>query len=121
MFFIGLGLLLGIGAYFVLSQIGKEAPALWGFPRHLAVGIPVAVLSAAHLLFGVLLAAFGARIFCFAGAVAATAVPIFYFFFMISATGVVPISLISAVTVAIPILVSARAGKYLSAGASKSS
>ena len=114
-FFIALSVLLAIAAYFSLTGINSSAPPLWGVSRHLAIGFPLALLSAMHLLSGALLAVSGRRFFGLAGAVASTLTTVFFFAFMFSATGTVPINLISIVLFALPILVWSRTGKFLSA------
>ena len=113
-FFIFLGVLLAIPAYLALRGISGNPPPLWGIPRHLAIGVPIAILSALHLVSGILLAIFGSRFFGIAGGIASTLVTAFFFVFMFSATGAIPINLISIVVVAIPIVVWSRVGKFLS-------
>jgi len=113
-FFIFLGVLLAIPAYLTLSGISGTPPLLWGVPRHLAIGVPTAILSALHLLAGILLAIVRSRLFAIVGGVASTLITVFYFVFMFSATGTIPINLISIVVVAIPIVVWSRVGKFLS-------
>jgi hypothetical protein len=113
-FFIGLGVLLAIAAYFMLaSSAGPTPPPLWGLPRRLAIGVPVAVFAGLHVLCGALLAATGLRPFCLGGAIASTLTTAFYFFFMISATGTVGLNLMTIIAVAIPIMVWSRAMGYL--------
>ncbi len=113
-FFTFLGVLLAIPAYFTLSGISGNPPPLWGIPRHLAIGVPTAILSALHLVSGALLAIFRGRLFGIVGGIASTLITVFFFFFMFSATGTIPINLISMVVVAIPIVVWSRVGKFLS-------
>ncbi len=112
-FFVGLGVLLGIAAYYLLRPVG--APPLWGLPRHLAIGVPIAVLAVLHVAAGIGLAVSGSPAAGIGGAVASTLVTVFYFAWMISALGTVPISLISGVAVGIPILVWQRTGVFLAA------
>jgi hypothetical protein len=113
-FFVGIGVLLAMAAYFSLANLGDNAPPLWGLSRWLAIGVPVAILAVAHLAAGGLLGMTGSRAFCIFGAVSSTALAVFYFVFMFSATGTVPISVISLVIVAIPVVVWSRAVLYLS-------
>jgi hypothetical protein len=113
-FFAGLGLLLAIAAWFMLMDADGNRPPLWGFPRHLAIGVPLAIVAALHLLSGALLALSRAAMFALGGAIVSTLFAVFYFVFMISATGTPPINLISLVVIAIPILVWGRTGKFLS-------
>ncbi len=113
-FFIGLGVLLAIPAYFALSGISGNPPPLWGLPRHLAIGVPVAILSALHLFSGTLLAVLDRRLFGVAGAISSTLITIFYAVFMYAATGDIPTNLISIVIAAIPFVVWSRVSKFLS-------
>ena len=112
-FFVGLGVLLGFAAYYLLRPVG--ASPLWGLPRHLAIGVPIAILAALHVAAGVALAVSGSPAFGIGGAAASTLVTVFYFAWMISALGTVPISLISGVAVGIPILVWQRTNAFLAA------
>lgn len=112
-FFIVLGLLLGALAYFALTGISHHTPPLWGHPRPQAIGVPLAVLAALHLLPGILMLIFPSRLLCMAGAVASTLIVVFYVAFMYSATGTFPISLISLVILAIPVVVWSRVAKFV--------
>ena len=112
-FFIVLGLLLAVLAYFSLSGISDTLPPLWGFPRHLAIGVPIAILSGLHLASGAFLVILRSRFFCVTGAIASTFITVFYCIFMFSATGTIPINLMSIVIALIPILVWSRVKKYL--------
>jgi hypothetical protein len=112
-FFIALGVLLAISAYFVLSGISGNPVPLWGFPRHLAIGVPIAILSVLHLLSGVLLAMLGSPLFSILGGISSTLITVFFFAFMFSATGTIPINLISIVVATIPLVVWSRVGKFI--------
>jgi hypothetical protein len=114
-FLIGLGVILAVPAYFILTGISETAPRLWDLPRHLAVGVPVAVVAGWLVLSGVLLAILRGSFFAILGALATVALALFYFFFMVSATGRMPFNLISILIGVVPILVGSRVGKYLSA------
>lgn len=117
-FFIAIGLLLAVAAYFSLSPVG--APPLWGFPRHLALGVPIAATSALHIICGGVFAVNGSRMSCIGGALASTFLAAFYFFFILSA-GILPIDVMGLIVVSIPVLVWSRAGKYLAETAAKHS
>ena len=112
-FFIVLGVLLGIAAYYALTGITGHPPPLWGYPRHLAIGVPVAVLAVLHFLPGVLLAIFPSRLLCIFGGIASTLITVFYVAFMYSATGNFPINLASLVIIAIPVVVWSRVAKFM--------
>ncbi len=116
-FFIALGLLLLIPTYFTLTGLKNNPPPLWETPRHLAIGVPLAILSFLHLASGTLLLTSRNRYFGIIGALASTLITVFFFAFMFSATGAIPINLISIVVSAIPIVVWSRAYKFLSASA----
>ena len=116
-FLIGLGVLLAIAAYIAFSVLNDVPRPLWGVARHLAIGVPLAILAALHLISGVLLATLRNRVFCVIGAISATLLAIFYFVFMFSATGTLPINFLAIVVLAIPILVWARSKKFLSMSA----
>lgn len=113
-FFIFLGLLLAVPAYFALTGISGNPPPLLGVPRYLVIGVPLAILSLLHLASGVLLAIFRSRLFGITGAIASTLITVFFFAFMFLATGAIPINLMSIVVFAIPIVVWSRARKFLS-------
>ena len=112
-FFIVLGFLLGIGAYYTLTGISGHPPPLWGYPRHLAIGVPLAALAALHFLPGVLLLIIPSRLLCIAGGVASTLLAVFYVAFIYSATGKFPINLASLLILAIPLVVWSRAAKFM--------
>jgi hypothetical protein len=112
-FFIVLGLLLGVAAYFALTGISRHARPLWGYPRHQAIGVPLAVLAALHFLPGILMLIFPSRLLCVAGALASTLIAAIYVAFMYSATGTFPISLITFVILAIPMVVWSRVAKFM--------
>jgi hypothetical protein len=105
--------LLLIFALLALRGIRGDAPALLGVPRHLALGVAVAILSVAHILSGVLLAVLGSRLYGVLGAISSTRGAMFIF--MISATGTISIDLMSLFVVAVPIIVWVRVSKFLAA------
>jgi hypothetical protein len=107
-FAIGMGLIVGFGAYYTLTGLERSAPPLWGLARYLAIGIPLTTLSLCNVVAGIILIAkrtSGAVTFCvFSG----FAIAAFYFVFMFSAAGGPGVNLITGIMVFLPILLFSR-------------
>lgn len=107
-FLIFMGVLIGIGGYFSFTGLRGNPHPLWGFERHIALGVPMLVLALALIASGVCFAKTSRKIFAIAGALATTLFVLGYFALMISVTGAVPINLISVVLVAVVVVVWSR-------------
>ena len=106
------GFLLGVAAYATFTMLAGKGLPLWGMARNLAIGMPLAILSAWHFIAAVGLATSGKNAFAIFGAISGTCFTLFYFFFMISATGKFPINLISGAIIAIPLVLWPRVWAY---------
>jgi hypothetical protein len=51
-FLVAIGLLLAVAAWFAHTRLQGNMYPLWDHPRHLAIGVPVAVLAGLHLVAG---------------------------------------------------------------------
>lgn len=107
-FSIGMGLMLAAAAYFAFTGLESGAPPLWGMPRNMAIGIPVALLAAANLGSGIMLIATRNSTAVTLSVFSGCAISVFYFIFMMSATGTVGINLLTFIMVALPLLMLSR-------------
>jgi hypothetical protein len=107
-FGIGMGLLLGAGAYFTLTELSQGAPPLWGMQRNLAIGLPLCVLAVANLGSGIGLLVSRTKIMVTLSVMAGLAISVFYFFFMVSATGTVGINLLTVIFLVLPLMLLSR-------------
>ena len=119
-FLIFLGVLLGGAGYFAFTGLRDNPHQLWGLDRHIAIGLPLLIIAVLHIVSGVCLGITSKKIFAILGALAGTILALFYFAFMISATGEPPINLVSAVVVAIPLMLWSRVSMFLKVQSSES-
>ncbi|MGF1453412.1 MAG: hypothetical protein ACFB21_15225 [Opitutales bacterium] len=118
-FLVFLGVLIGAAGYFAFTGLRDNPHQLWGLDRHIAIGVPTLIIAVLHIGFGVCLGITSKKIFAILGALAGTILALFYFVFMISATGKPPINLVSAVVVAIPLVLWSRVSTFLKAQSSE--
>lgn len=114
-FLVAIGLLLAVSAWFAYTRLQGNMYPLWDHPRHLAIGVPVAVLAGLHLVAGLLLGLSGNKLFAVLGVVAGALLAVFYFVFMVSTSGKFPVNLISGVMIATPLVLGSRVATYMRA------
>ncbi len=111
-FAICFGLLMLVAAYLFLTMRGR-LPDLWGFKRQYALGVPVLFLGVGFLASGAsLLATKGERhvVICMILGILTT---LLYSAWMISALGTIPVTLVSLVVYALPVLLIVRGRKAM--------
>ncbi len=106
-FCIGFGALIGIGAFFTLIKLGNYAE-LWGMRRCIALGAPLAVISACHLFAGIMLILTKSKWAIVLAILSAFLMAAFYFMFEISTIGFLKAKLMSVLAYALPILLIIR-------------
>jgi len=112
-FMIGIGVLLGVGAYFTLNGF-RAAPDLWGFKRNVAIGVPLAVISFTFLFSGVSLQVTKAKWAVICSILSSFIATAFYFLFEISTIGFLRANLVSIIAYALPVLLIIRGKKAMS-------
>jgi|SRR5688572_13961668 len=112
-FLLFLGVILTAVGYWSYSALILGNPHLFGFSRNIALGVPMLLLGILHLLAGVLLVVTSKKIWAIVGAIASTLMALFYFTFFVVATGKLPLNLITALIVIVPIGVWARTRVFL--------
>lgn len=118
-FLLFLGVILTVVGYWSYNALKGNPHDLFGFSRNVALGVPVLLIGILHLLAGILLFATSQKMWAIIGAVASTLMALFYFTFFVAATGKLPLNLVSALIVIIPIGVWVRTRAFLGALAQK--
>jgi hypothetical protein len=111
-FAVGIGVLLAVLAYYTLGGL-RRAPDLYGIRRHLAIGVPLAILAALNLSAGVALFATRrpwAVIFCMTAGILLSAT---YFIFEVTVIGFLQGKFLSAAIYAVAVLMVARGPKAI--------
>lgn len=111
-FAIGIGILLGIAAYFTLTGL-KRAPDLCGIKRSMAIGIPLAVIAISNAVSGILLLksrSSWAIALCILSAVLLGGS---FFIFELLTVGILGCKLISVIIYAIPLILVLRGSKAI--------
>jgi len=112
-FFLGLGALLGVLAYFAFATAPAGMRPLWGIRRDLAVGVPFATLSFFQIFSGVSLLITKRPLFSIVGAVASTGASVYYIAMWIFGGDRFPINLMCIAAAIIPFLVWTRTRQFL--------
>lgn len=106
-FSVGFGVLIGIGAFFALTKLGRS-PELWGFRRCIAIGVPLAIISGSHLFSGVMIFLTRSRWAIAAAILSGFTMAGFYFAFEVSTIGFLKARLMSVLVYALPVLLIVR-------------
>jgi hypothetical protein len=114
-FLLFLGVILTAVGYWAYNALKGNPHDLFGLSRNVALGAPVLLLGILHVLAGVLLFVTSKKMWAIVGAIASTLMALFYFTFFVAATGKLPLNLISALILIIPIGVWARTHVFLRA------
>jgi hypothetical protein len=113
-FFLFLGVLFAVAAYFSYTSLQGDFIPLWGLRRDLAISIPLGVIAILHLISGLLVAVIPHPNVAVVGGVASVLPALFYYSLMITVLGQAPINLIALLLITTPIIVWSRVAKYLS-------
>jgi hypothetical protein len=111
-FGVGMGLIVGAGALLALTSL-KSSPDLWGTRRGIAIGVPLAIISACHFFSGVALITTKAKWAVACSIITAFITTGFYFIFEISTIGFFQAKLVSVVAYGLPVLLIIRGRKAL--------
>lgn len=112
-FLIFIGVLLLVGGYFLYTTLKANEISLMGYERHVILGMPTLGLGFIHFMSGVLLATTSKKIFPIIGSLAATVLVLGYLGIIFVTTGKPPVNLLTAVFIAIPIVLWSRTTTFL--------
>lgn len=112
-FLLFLGVILTAVGFWSYGALKENPHDLFGLPRNVVLGIPTLGLGVLHLLSGVLLLLTSKKIWAIIGATASTLMALFYLTFFVAATGKLPLNLVSALIVFIPIGMWTRTHAFL--------
>lgn len=107
-FSIGIGVLLGIAAFFTITGVRDNAPYFFGMQRKYGIGVPIAVVAVLNFASGVIVLATRSKLAIVLSIVCAVLVALVYFAIMILSGAGIGINLITIVVCLVPILVISR-------------
>lgn len=112
-FAIGIGVIVSLAAIAATNGIDAGAPPIFGMPRRMGIGLPIAGSALLNIAAGVMLLKLRSQLAVAACMVAAISVAVVYFAIMIGSGVGVSINVMTLLFVAIPVMVLVRGGKAL--------